>query len=212
MIDLQHNKDVAAQVEQKLKTIINRQVAFQKERMVNETNKMFNGLVSGYQFNKLPERIFVNDFLPFFCGEKQIENYEDIYKLWFGIAGSPTAEVSIINNDGELLFNVPPIVDSHVFNPEYNKNKEMPSIADIDGMSEALERSIPIRGMTFRAEAFTDRVFRLTSAGYKHTEHEKRWLDIFIKYKKISISNNNTQINTKPTDSIELSDEADPDF
>lgn len=63
---------------------------------------------------QLPEPLFREHFLPFFSGASSIKDRSDIITKWIGIAGSPVAEVDVVNEQGQALFTVPGYYDTTV--------------------------------------------------------------------------------------------------
>lgn len=71
--------------------------------------KIFEGLVNNIQVKTISEKIFRDYFLPCFLGNPSSQHW---VAEWIGIAGSPSAEVAVINEQGEELFLVPPMIAS----------------------------------------------------------------------------------------------------
>ncbi len=93
---------------------------------------------------KLPEEHFVTFFLPLFAG---LETHPDInIGRWVSIAGTPFAEVDIINHHGQTLFTVPPIFERNVI--DTTKVSEM-SIQSITATYELLLQQSPYRAVKF---------------------------------------------------------------
>lgn len=159
----------------------------EKTRLKSIEDSFYAGVVVDFKENAapLPETIFVKDFLPYFCGEKNIADNPDLLPMWFAVAGSPTSEVRIINNNREVLFVVPPIVDTGRFDPTYNKDRNKMSIDDIENMSNQLAKTIPVRGTRYRDEAYFERLGEMANANYDPSSLEARWQSIFIRYGKI---------------------------
>ena len=100
---------------------------------LNSTNKQF------------PEHLFVEGFLRMFAG---YETHPDItIGRWVSIAGTPFSEVDIINQNGEVLFTVPPIYERKVLTPELSSGGS--SISAVAATYEKLSAQSP-----YRAEAF----------------------------------------------------------
>lgn len=70
-------------------------------------NTVFGGLVTNISVHTVPESLFSSYFLPGFLGQNPNPNW---LAQWIGIAGSPTAEVSVISPKGAELFRVPPVL------------------------------------------------------------------------------------------------------
>ena len=82
-----------------------------------QSNMIFDALVSESDNKVLPESFFKEHFLPFFSGVIPVNNKNKMLTYWIGIAGTPTNEVDIVDdNTGELLFTVPPVVNTTSLN------------------------------------------------------------------------------------------------
>jgi hypothetical protein len=75
---------------------------------------------------KLQERVFVNVFLPLFIGEENL--YNASFQTWFSFAGTPFTSVDVIDENGKVLFTVPPILDRSVINSVSNTRVSMASV------------------------------------------------------------------------------------
>lgn len=85
----------------------------EKEKLLDELSEKGNFLYKGLMvYNKIPEYIFRDYFLPFFLNERQSENW---VMEWISIAGSPSAPVTVMNDTmTEELFTVPPIFNTQI--------------------------------------------------------------------------------------------------
>lgn len=81
--------------------------------MTNTIESIYDDLVVTKKNNILPEQIFVKEFLPLFYGavEDKDVRFQQI-QSWISIAGSPSSEVSIVDVDNNVLFDVPPVINS----------------------------------------------------------------------------------------------------
>jgi hypothetical protein len=80
--------------------------------------ELYKSLVLDYPVSKLPEKVFNQTFLPYFTGQKSIEENPEILKIWISIAGNPGSSVDIIdNNSDDVLFRVPPLYNTDFVQP-----------------------------------------------------------------------------------------------
>lgn len=102
-------------------------------------------LVSGEAVrNTLPEDIFKNYFLPMFAG---LETHPDAsVGVWISIAGTPFAEVDIIDKSGQVLFTVPPIFERNIVDP--TKQRNLPLSVVTDTVEKMIKQS-PYRAVSF---------------------------------------------------------------
>lgn len=103
------------------------------KQLRQDTSKVINGifddLVAVKKNNILPEEIFVKDFLPLFYGtidDKDLR-YRQI-QYWISIAGSPSSEVSVVDNNNNVLFDVPAVMNSSSINVTDRGNIEIDKI------------------------------------------------------------------------------------
>lgn len=87
------------------------QEAFRDE-VPQATQLSFENLVTSMERSKLPEPIFRENFLPFFTGQQRPDPQNGLYAQWIGIAGAPTAEVDVIDEEGKTVFVVPALLNT----------------------------------------------------------------------------------------------------
>lgn len=90
---------------------------FQKQRrnfIDVDIRQVSSQLITRPRVEQVPETIFVNYFLPMFAGE--VDQTEAVnYNTWIEkVAGRDTAPVEVVNEQGVVLFVVPPMLDSSV--------------------------------------------------------------------------------------------------
>lgn len=156
-------------------------------KRITEENEMIHAaLVTNNEPNQLPERLFVNNFLPFFCGEIDIEKEPGFFAMWFGIAGSPSLEVSIIDDMGKVLYRVPSIMDSSIINP--NRENSTINFAHIVTMAKLYGNITPIAGENALNGGLAKKYSELQNKSKVFTTNEQRWIEIFAKYGKIKMT------------------------
>lgn len=154
---------------------------------------------------RLPERIFVNVFLPFFAGEHEAMLYDVDLNTWLNVAGSPFSEVEIINDStGKTLFSVPAIYDREAVNAV---NTEGPSIAHIVASSNQLSNVHPSQGEAFLNRALTGRAM-VMSVPANVRAHAGRWNEIFKRYNRPAM----VAMDVNPTEQQAADDGPDFDF
>lgn len=134
------------------------------------------------EINQLPENIFKQYFLPFFCGEVNT-NKQNFLVQWISIAGTPIKEVEIIDENGNKLFNVPAIMDSTII--DVKNTKEGQSFFDITVNYELHRKQLPVIGETYLRNSLDERFKTLTTNSSSHEINERQWNEIFIRYGKI---------------------------
>lgn len=153
------------------------------EKIGKENEMIFNSLVTNAPVSKLPESLFVQNFLPYFCGERNIAENEDVLPYWFSIAGSASAEVEIIDNNGEPLFRVPAIADTSIIDPKKNRGDN--NLAEVVYMSKLYTNQTPIAGENYLNEKLAKQFEKLVAKSDVFGTNEQRWKEIFIRYNKI---------------------------
>jgi hypothetical protein len=146
----------------------------------------------------LPENIFVQYFLPFFCGEKEIEKDNDVIARWIAVAGNPIKEVNVIDDDNKIIFTVPALVDS-TFIDFKNINKGQP-FKNIIANYELHKSQLPIVGENYLRNQIDVRIESLTRNSTVQETNEKRWVDIFTRYNKIESSEKDVQLTDRLSD------------
>lgn len=130
----------------------------------------------------LPEEIFVQSFLPYFCGERDITLEPKVLPSWISVAGSPTKAVQIIDSDNNPLFVVPPIADSTDIDV-LNKQQGQAFINILKNYWMHKDH-IPVIGENYIVKAMNNRFESLKKTSENHTEYEKQWEEIFSRYGK----------------------------
>lgn len=154
------------------------------ERVTEETEKIYSKLVANPLANKLPERLFVENFLPYFCGEVEIPEETELYSLWYGIAGSPTGEVDIIDISGKSLYKVPPLMNTNIINPKRGDNNDM-NFSQIIALASMYNNMTPVAGLNALNTGLANKLETLRNKSVEFTDYEIRWIDIFKRYGKI---------------------------
>jgi hypothetical protein len=93
----------------------------------DKENEMKKGFSELDKLNrpKVPEAIFVRDFLPAFSGE--IPCSSELLGIWYTISGSPFNRVSVVNQIGEVVAIVPPFQNRDSI-PTKNSSKDLTAI------------------------------------------------------------------------------------
>lgn len=149
----------------------------------NEADEFYNSLVLDIPNNRLDEAKFKDYFLPVLAG-KETHN-DEVIAQWMHVAGSPTSEVDIVNNNNEVLFTVPSLLNtSRIKVTDHNTN-----LAEVLVNYELLSRNIPAI-----AENKLKKDLMLTSNSIidqNNTEDKDRWSDILVRYGYLNKQNNN---------------------
>jgi hypothetical protein len=175
----------------------------QKEKQLKEQiEEIYLELASEDEiiYHQLPENLFVSEFLPYFCGEMPIGENNELYLQWIAIAGSPMREVSIIDLNGDFLFNVPPLFDTSLINIENKLDSD--SFSELLSLYQLKASITPSLGQEFVNTKIADKVDAIFSKGSRQKEYSDRWNEIFIRYNKVSKKLEKKEILNSPEDLI----------
>lgn len=155
-------------------------------KMVEEAGEAhFEALVQApaRALSSLPESIFVQVFLPFFCGEKSILDSPKIMPDWISIAGSPSKEVQIVDDDMKPLFKIPAMADTSTIDVTALMTGKQ-NFMDIVKTFMLYRNQIPARAENYLNDVIEPRIASLRTDSKVFNENEKRWQEIFIRYGK----------------------------
>ena len=100
------------------------------EELKQATEMSSKGLLEGFERNKLLEPIFRQYFLPFFTNSVAPSPENNAYAYWVGVAGSPTSEVDVVDEAGNVLFTVPALLNTNSLEILQNRHRG-PSVKDM---------------------------------------------------------------------------------
>jgi hypothetical protein len=129
--------------------------------------------------NPLPEPIFVNYFLPYFSGKLPIDKKSRIIAEWCAVAGSPIAEVSIINQSGGVLYKVPALFRTDIINPV--RPLYDTGLHGIFDNHTLHKRNLPMVANRNLNHALMVKS-KIMLAGSEQAPDDLRWLEIFKRY------------------------------
>lgn len=158
------------------------------EDIKKSTDEIYAALVEDSQreLAQLPEAIFVSYFLPFFSGQQVIDKSQDVIAQWISVAGSPMAEVSIIDPAGKVLFIVPALFDSSIINSVDHAVGD--SLSDIFSQYKIRARNVPAQGELYLKQAMDSKVPEMTRQSQQYNANTERWQTIFQRYQIVPVS------------------------
>ena len=141
-----------------------------------------DGLVT----NKLPEHLFVSNFLPYFCGEADIATSKDsFFAYWIAIAGAPGRRVDVIDDTGAVIFTVPRIFNSSFINPSPDgRGAGILAIVN-DSVKHGVAYS-PSAGSAVMEKGFNKITADIDTRLARDKTDEEVWTDILVRYGKIA--------------------------
>lgn len=160
----------------------------QKEQIRHSIKKVSLSLVENQFRHRIPEHVFVQNFLDFFSGRKKDASGNSLVN-WIAIAGSPTSEVELFDNSGKTVAIVPAIFDTSFLS---NSNDGL-SISRLSDRYE-LEKTNPI----YNADAnFANDLMKKIPAGTSSSETEDRWKNLINRYTIPSDKNQSNKENAQ---------------
>lgn len=141
--------------------------------------KVFSGLVVNYAPRQLPESVFRSHFLMAFAGQPTDPNW---VAGWISVAGTPSAEVSIVDDSGQELFRVPAMItSSNVILTGRTKGR----MSDIFNHVGNLKLNSPQQAIGFMADALGTKSTELPTDVSEVIR--QRWIEIFRRYQLIPV-------------------------
>ncbi len=140
--------------------------------MVRCQKEIFEGLIGEYQINRLPESVFRAHFLMAFAGQPTDPNW---VAKWIGIAGTPSAEVAIVDQQNNELFRVPPVIAS---TGVVLQGRSAGRMKDIFSHASDLSRNSPYQAVQFMNQALGTKTQEFGEVPESH----QRWRGIFERY------------------------------
>lgn len=151
-------------------------------RMLNEiateaTNDLFDAMIADKQNNVLPEHIFTQYFLPYFAGRVPITKKTTVMADWISIAGSPVAEVDIIDGSNNVMFTVPSLFDTRIINPSRSEDEK--TLGQIFDLYSLKSNNLPVVASRYLRDALYEKTEDLTE---ELSIKDTRWDDILTRY------------------------------
>lgn len=152
-------------------------VSNEMKSVMEMVDNSFNSLVLQNDHAKLPEDVFRHHFLPFFTGE--VPKDRNCIAEWIGIAGTPTSKVDVVSPAGDVLFTVPPVLDSSIVNLGQVGGKRIKDLV--------IEYNLHTEGLPGAASAFANNVIvphmqKIVPGHSDETEASKDWNKVFDYY------------------------------
>jgi hypothetical protein len=163
-----------------------------KQELINKSEASYKALVVDpmASLTRLPEEVFVKEFLPYFSGKLPMPVEPPLLSIWIGIAGSPTSEVQIVDAKGNNIYTVPPMSDTETVDIAKGQNSH--SMKQILTRYSMLKNVTPMRGKTYLDQALNVKADLLSGKSPVFEKNQQRWFDIFSRYDK---SGDDNQVN-----------------
>lgn len=174
--NLKQSQEIAQRVQGSLQNTLLSQARDHEELFFKE-------LVQGSraEHNKLPEEVFVKNFLPYFSGQQTIKENPDVIPAWIGVAGSPTAEVDIVDAAGQTVFTVPAHMDTTIINATA-RFQQGGTLTQAMNQFELEKNNLPTLAQTRAAQEMHSRTTTMIQGSSAAEENRKAWDLIFTRY------------------------------
>lgn len=144
-------------------------------------NKIYEGIIlEAFPVNTITEVIFRNYYLPCFAGFVQPPNW---MLNWINIAGSPTAEVGVTDEQGNILFKVPPLIAA----TNVILHGQGDTLSEVFSRREMLRNNISVDHNEYLHQQLDQKTQELGNP--TNNEMVRRWEEIFQRY---NVPRNNT--------------------
>lgn len=156
---------------------------FEMAQLRERNRALADQLAVSNNAGKLPEYLFVSNFLPYFCGERLMSANPNVFPMWVSIAGSATSEVDILNDRGETIFSVPALVDLSTIDP-VRKPGDASALGQIAGMAKMHANQTPTAGTNYMNAKLAEKFNKIVTRSETFTTNQERWNAIFARYGK----------------------------
>ena len=151
------------------------------DRLRKDLDIMYKEIVLEKETPVLSESVFVEYFLPYFRNINKEENKESVLlNKWLEIAGGPYQEVTVINNAGEKLYNVPAIYNNKTVDNDILKNSDV-SFNAMGSIYNKKQERLPTEAENFINQQMSSVPQFVHNAEHNSVDQE-RWISIFKRY------------------------------
>lgn len=144
-----------------------------RDDLLTGEKKVYEGIVLSPMINQIQEVIFRNYYLPCFAGFVNPPNW---IMNWTQVAGNPMSEVSVVDEQGNELFRVPPLLAS---SKAVLENRDG-SLRDIFNRQELLKNSLSGNHTEYVFQALDGKTRELDQR--IEMDAPQRWNLIFQRY------------------------------
>lgn len=152
----------------------------QLQQSLDDINRVFESVVGKQDRRTLDETVFVNEFLPYLSGQKNLSENMEIISYWLQIAGTPFAEVDLVNRAGEKVLTVPGLSNTMAINIANSGTK---TFGDIVKQADVVGSQQRVFGTRYlREELENKRTQLLNNESSADDITKDRWSNIFQHY------------------------------
>lgn len=128
---------------------------------------------------RMPERVFKHIWLPFFAGDEKLLYKVAITPHWVNFAGSIYQKVHVVDERGQVLFTVPPILDRTAIQSLVHSSGK--TIGEIVENSQLYANIHPAQGAAY-LERELDKRALVMKVPVNVVQSLKTWNEIFARY------------------------------
>lgn len=176
-----------------------------KKDLIEKENLFFREILDETNFarTKLPEEVFVKNFLPYFSGQSSIKDNPQIVPTWISIAGSPMAEVDVVDATGQVQFTVPAFYDTTVVNAT-RQSRAGSDIGLIVNQYTQEKNNLPQTAETHVVQHLSQKGQEIVQPSVNFQDNQKKWITIFERYGLSSPLTQTKQEDTNTGDPTEI--------
>lgn len=152
---------------------------FKDQQISDSIEAAHKALVLDVPVQKIPESVFINEILPFLCGDTSSQLTPE---KWVSIAGSPFSEIDIHDDAGNILFRLPSMLERNVIS--HREASQRGSLANAMITLDQMRNFSPIRAENYLRGEFHQRGISKNAMKIA-VETAKRWEAIFARYGKV---------------------------
>ena len=164
-------------------------------RLIDEVTEIMDQLDSARA--KMSEKIFVDNYLPFFKNLSKSDPNSPLLLQWLSFAGGSYHEVDLIGSNGEVVAVVPPLMSRHALDID---KLEHVSFSQTVTEYERLKDIDPFRANAFLNTEMSQLPKCIHPGDAK--EQAKRWVKLFKRYESGSNIANDTPVTKKISEYI----------
>lgn len=157
------------------------------DTLVNEQKEQGDFFYKHFVENKpiktIPESLFVQYILPFFNPNYVMneETYSTFLTNWIGLAGAPTMELGVADNQGNIIFLCPAMFDTEIINAK----RDLSNSKNVSNFFKSYLSQHNVAAFSANI-FFNSNVYQIYKELIKNNprldENRKRWEKIFVRY------------------------------
>lgn len=172
-----------------LQSLMQAKVTRLRSELDTSIERMFPTVVQGFEPKTIPEPIFVRHFLPCFLGLDQSPGWA---AEWVSVAGTPAAEVSVVDQTGRELYRVPPLMATQ----SLSFKDQQTSFRDIAETCKTQENTLA-GPHAYLADAMMSKISAMSNP--EISEVQARWTEIGKRYGYTPLSAETVAAPKKPS-------------